>query len=265
MCACPTCVSVPATRTAMAYPGGAPAAFDPMSEHLTAFEWALAQYLGAGVAACYRGFRIFNDPASEVCHMHARVPSKLIRAGAPVLTTRCLPRNAAGRRQEMGTVGLYWACIEVACAIVCSRSSRRAGRRVREQVGFYKAYRDILISDIIHVVSSHSSCCSWCASEWWLPPSTLTNKRAMRGAQRRPDGQSIDCFMHANPFLHNRGLAMVFNPASTAQSIGLQLPLYYTGVALWRLATLGRLVCCPPPLLAEVVVCRDHNGGDGFG
>ena len=37
-----------------------------MSEHLTAFEWALAQYLGAGVAACYRGFRIFNDPASEV-------------------------------------------------------------------------------------------------------------------------------------------------------------------------------------------------------
>lgn len=84
-------------------------------------------------------------------------------------------------------------------------------------------------------------------------------------AQRRPDGQSIDCFMHANPFLHNRGLAMVFNPASTAQSIGLQLPLYYTGVALWRLATLGRLVCCPPPLLAEVVVCRDHNGGDGFG
>ena len=37
--------------------GGAAAAFEPLSEHLLEYEWALAQYLGYGVAACYRGPR----------------------------------------------------------------------------------------------------------------------------------------------------------------------------------------------------------------
>lgn len=41
--------------------GGAPAAFEPLKEHLTAYEWALATYLGAGVAACYRGPRLVSD------------------------------------------------------------------------------------------------------------------------------------------------------------------------------------------------------------
>ena len=31
--------------------------FEPLSAHLREYEWALAQYLGAGVAACYRGYR----------------------------------------------------------------------------------------------------------------------------------------------------------------------------------------------------------------
>ena len=35
-----------------------------MSEHLPEFETALAQYLGAGVAACYRGNRLFDSPAA---------------------------------------------------------------------------------------------------------------------------------------------------------------------------------------------------------
>ena len=37
--------------------GGKAAMFEPLSEHLREYEWALAQYLGAGVAACYRGHR----------------------------------------------------------------------------------------------------------------------------------------------------------------------------------------------------------------
>lgn len=45
--------------------GGAAAAFEPLSEHLQSFEWALAQYLGAGVAACYRGNRIFDTPTVQ--------------------------------------------------------------------------------------------------------------------------------------------------------------------------------------------------------
>jgi hypothetical protein len=45
--------------------GGADAAFEPMSQHLPEYEMALAQYMGAGIAACYRGFRLFDTPAVQ--------------------------------------------------------------------------------------------------------------------------------------------------------------------------------------------------------
>ena len=41
--------------------GGAAAMFEPLSKHLLEYEWALAQYLGAGVAACYRGYRLYDS------------------------------------------------------------------------------------------------------------------------------------------------------------------------------------------------------------
>ena len=37
--------------------GGDAAMFEPLTEHSTVYEWALAQYLGMGTAACYRGYR----------------------------------------------------------------------------------------------------------------------------------------------------------------------------------------------------------------
>ena len=37
--------------------GGSAAEFDPFHAHLHQYEWALAQYLGYGVAASYRGPR----------------------------------------------------------------------------------------------------------------------------------------------------------------------------------------------------------------
>ena len=37
--------------------GGSAAEFDPFHAHLQQYEWALAQYLGYGVAASYRGPR----------------------------------------------------------------------------------------------------------------------------------------------------------------------------------------------------------------
>lgn len=40
--------------------GGDDAAFEPMSQHLPEYNMALAQYLGAGVAACYRGVRLYD-------------------------------------------------------------------------------------------------------------------------------------------------------------------------------------------------------------
>jgi hypothetical protein len=40
--------------------GGDAAMFEPLATHQTEYEWALAQYLGAGVAACYRGYRLYD-------------------------------------------------------------------------------------------------------------------------------------------------------------------------------------------------------------
>jgi hypothetical protein len=69
---------------------------------------------------------------------------------------------------------------------------------VKKWVDFYKKYRPILDSDLIHL--------------------------------RRPDGRSIDCVLHANAQLNPCGLAMLYNPTNTAQHITLKLPLYYTGL-----------------------------------
>lgn len=44
----------------ISYGGGDESVFEPMAEHLVEYEWGLAQYLGAGVAACYRGFRLYD-------------------------------------------------------------------------------------------------------------------------------------------------------------------------------------------------------------
>jgi len=69
---------------------------------------------------------------------------------------------------------------------------------VKKWVDFYKEYRDILDSDIIHV--------------------------------RRPDGRDIDCILHVNPHLKRKGLAMVYNPLDREVKKQLKLPLYYTGL-----------------------------------
>ncbi len=70
---------------------------------------------------------------------------------------------------------------------------------VKKWVNFYKRYRPILDSDLIHV--------------------------------RRPDGRSIDCVLHTNAQISPCGLAMLYNPTRTAQQITLKLPLYYTGLS----------------------------------
>jgi hypothetical protein len=66
-------------------------------------------------------------------------------------------------------------------------------------VNWYKKYRDILNSDIIHV--------------------------------RRPDGRDLDCILHVNPELEEKGLAVVYNPTNEAIRKVITLPLYYTGLS----------------------------------
>jgi hypothetical protein len=128
--------------------GGADAAFEPMSQHLPEYSMALAQYLLAGTAACYRGFRLFDTP--------------------------------------------------VVAAVVAG------------WVSVYKQYRDIIaLSDIIHV--------------------------------RRPNGQTLDAFMHANAMLppgRACGFAAVFNPTSSALTETMSFPLYYTGISSRALVSL---------------------------
>ena len=65
-------------------------------------------------------------------------------------------------------------------------------------VNWYKRYRLILNSDIIHL--------------------------------RRADGRDWDGFMHVNPQLKEKGFLMLFNPMNQPVSRTIKIPLYYTGL-----------------------------------
>ena len=69
---------------------------------------------------------------------------------------------------------------------------------VKKWVGFYRKYREILDSDIIHL--------------------------------RRADGRDIDALLHVNPGLGHRGLLVVYNPLDREVSKTIKVPLYYTGL-----------------------------------
>jgi len=92
---------------------------------------------------------------------------------------------------------------------------------VKKWVDFYREYRNILASDIIHV--------------------------------RRPDGKSIDCMMHVNPQTKARALAMVYNPTDREQTTTLKLPLYYTGL------TDKAMICEQEGEAVEYKLDREYN------
>lgn len=69
---------------------------------------------------------------------------------------------------------------------------------VKKWVDFYKEYRAILESDIIHL--------------------------------RRADGRDWDGILHANPDLERCGFTVLFNPRTEPITRDIRLPLYYTGV-----------------------------------
>ena len=69
---------------------------------------------------------------------------------------------------------------------------------VERQLDWFRRYRDILTSEIIHV--------------------------------SRPTGRDLDCLMHVNPFIDHRGMVVVFNPTDRKIEKTLRLPLYYTGL-----------------------------------
>jgi len=69
---------------------------------------------------------------------------------------------------------------------------------VVEVIDWYKKYRNILNSDIIHL--------------------------------RRPDARDWDGLLHVNPNEKEKGLAMFFNPTDKPIVRTIELPLYYTGL-----------------------------------
>jgi hypothetical protein len=69
---------------------------------------------------------------------------------------------------------------------------------VKKWVDFYKQHRAILDSDLVHL--------------------------------RRADGRDWDGWLHVNPGLTERGLAMFYNPLPDPIERRIRLPLYYTGL-----------------------------------
>ncbi|MCX6928315.1 MAG: hypothetical protein NT154_34670, partial [Verrucomicrobia bacterium] len=69
---------------------------------------------------------------------------------------------------------------------------------VKKWVTFYKAHREVLSADIIHL--------------------------------RRPNGLSWDGILHANPEGKEKGLLMLYNPLGSAIEETVRVPVYYTGL-----------------------------------
>ena len=70
---------------------------------------------------------------------------------------------------------------------------------LKRVVNWFKQYRGILESDIIHI--------------------------------RRADGRDIDYMLHVNPNLKEKGMLMVFNPTDKVITKKIKVPLYYTGLS----------------------------------
>ena len=69
---------------------------------------------------------------------------------------------------------------------------------VKEIVSWYKKYREILNSDVIHL--------------------------------RRANGRDWDGILHVNPGLREKGMLVLFNPLREKISRSIKVPVYYTGL-----------------------------------
>jgi hypothetical protein len=116
--------------------GGAAATIEPLHEHLDHYEARLADLLGYGVQACFRGPRLYDTDETKAM--------------------------------------------------------------VKKWVTFYKAHREVLDGDIIHL--------------------------------RRPSGLDWDGILHVNPQGAEKGLAFFYNPLDTDIVGNIRVPLYYTGL-----------------------------------
>jgi hypothetical protein len=125
------------------------------------------------------------------------------------------------RHYEQRLVNLFGAGVQACYRGPRLYDSPETKTVVKKWVDFYKKYRAILDSDIIHV--------------------------------RRADGRQLDCILHVNPQLDIKGLVMIYNPTDKTREEILNLPLYYTG--LTETASIGEL----DNNFVDFTVARDYS------
>lgn len=93
---------------------------------------------------------------------------------------------------------------------------------VKKWVSFYKQHRAILDSDLIHL--------------------------------RRPDARDWDGWLHVNPGLSEKALAVIYNPLGQQVERTIRLPLYYTGL------TEEGVIHFEDGKSQKLVLARDYSG-----
>ncbi|MGZ5220780.1 MAG: alpha-galactosidase, partial [Chitinophagaceae bacterium] len=124
------------------------------------------------------------------------VPLTRYQGGGPEAVLEPLSEHLEDYKQLM--MQYYGAGIQA-----CYRGPRLYDTDATKQtvisvINWYKKYRDILNSDIIHL--------------------------------RRADGRDWDGILHVNPKLKTKGLLMLYNPLKEKITRTIKVPLYYTGL-----------------------------------
>ncbi|MDE3252763.1 MAG: alpha-galactosidase [Bacteroidota bacterium] len=125
------------------------------------------------------------------------VPLTRYQGGGPEAILEPLKEHIADYRQLM--MQYYGAGVQACYRGPRLYDSEPTRAMVAEVISWYKKYREILNSDIIHL--------------------------------RRADGRDWDGILHVNPDLPVKGLAMLYNPLDKPITRNIRLPLYYTGLS----------------------------------
>jgi hypothetical protein len=125
------------------------------------------------------------------------VPLTKYQGGGPEAILEPLQEHLLDYKQLM--IQYYGAGVQA-----CYRGPRlydtdSTRKMVTSVIDWYKQYRSILNSDIIHL--------------------------------RRPDGRDWDGILHVNPKLPQKGFMLLYNPLNESITRSIQVPLYYSGLS----------------------------------
>ncbi|MDB5146842.1 MAG: hypothetical protein JWQ57_862 [Mucilaginibacter sp.] len=125
------------------------------------------------------------------------VPLTKYQGGGPEAVLEPLSEHLADYKKLM--IQYYGAGVQAAYRGPRLYDTEATKQTVTAVIKWYKKYREILNSDIIHL--------------------------------RRADGMDWDGIMHVNPQLKEKGLLMLYNPLKQKIARTIKVPLYYTGLS----------------------------------